>query len=397
MSSAMLQSRPVEPERLPSSRGASRGSQGSGAAEPGVSDRTAAKQPRISRNATDEEIFMFQGGTADEPPLSLADSDRGDDLTRAASSREPEGDAKADAQRSNLEAALSTNPELRRAWDDAKAYRESFATPEEARKATAALADLDRMDALFYSDRREDHAELARGIAALNPAAFNSLARAMAEMAGTEQQAGHATAASSEKSAEAKTGENRDSIAREERRAATSHGNRADSAAGQPTPNAAHVEFFRSTNEAAVRTVIQAIESQVQRLLPEGLSTGAKNRVVGEIYRELDMTLRSNRQLAQQASEAFRSGAMDEDHRNAVVSLIAGRARQALPAVAKRVLNEWTSTIVAANQDRRVRQRVAERRIDIAGSGRTGNDGYRPITRDDINYARMSDADILNL
>jgi hypothetical protein len=75
--------------------------------------------------------------------------------------------------------------------------------------------------------------------------------------------------------------------------------------------------------------------------------------------------------------------------------LVTSRARQALPAVAKRVLNEWTNTIVSANQDRRARQRNAERRVEISGSG--GNDGRKAISSRDIDYRRMSDGDILNL
>ena len=108
--------------------------------------------------------------------------------------------------------------------------------------------------------------------------------------------------------------------------------------------------------------------------------------MVGEIYRELDTTLRSNRQLAQQMRDAFRSGGLDAEHQRALVSLVTGRARQALPGVAKRVLNEWTSTVVAANQDRRTRQRAAEHRVDIAGSGGTGSDGPRSMTPRDIDY-----------
>ena len=88
---------------------------------------------------------------------------------------------------------------------------------------------------------------------------------------------------------------------------------------------------------------------------------------------------------------------VDADHQLALVSLVTGRARQALPGVAKRVLNEWTSTLVAANNDRRTRQRAAERRVDIAGSSGTGSDGSRSMAPRDIDYRRMSDSDILNL
>ncbi len=50
----------------------------------------------------------------------------------------------------------------------------------------------------------------------------------------------------------------------------------------------AQMDFFHSTNAAAVSSVVDAIESQVERLLPDGISKSARNRVVGEIYRELD-------------------------------------------------------------------------------------------------------------
>jgi hypothetical protein len=61
------------------------------------------------------------------------------------------------------------------------------------------------------------------------------------------------------------------------------------------------------------------------------------------------------------------------------------------------VLNEWTSTVIAASQDRRARQRAAESRVDIAGSGGAGNDGRRSLAPRDIDYARLSDSDILNM
>ncbi|MDE3170908.1 MAG: hypothetical protein KGL75_12260, partial [Acidobacteriota bacterium] len=66
----------------------------------------------------------------------------------AAANARPAGDAETDPR---LAAALDAHPELRQAWQDAQSYRDAFATPEEARGATALLGDLDRMDALFFS------------------------------------------------------------------------------------------------------------------------------------------------------------------------------------------------------------------------------------------------------
>jgi hypothetical protein len=336
-------------------------------------------------------------------------------------------DAAADPEQ--LRAAFEAHPELRRAWEEAEAYRETFATPQEARAATALLADLDRMDTLFFSRRPEDHAELARAVASLDPEAFASLAQAMNGLA-TEAQRHRGNNAERQPNTEAgnsgaspasihsavipKSGEFRRAeepgvaseglkqiprSARDDNEHQKDGERGAASSAHTPTPSVtpAQAEFFHAANAAAVQGVLEAIETQVERLLPEGISTSARQRVVGEIYRELDASLQSNRQLSQQMREAFRSGALDAAHQRAVVSLLTGRAKQALPGVAKRVLGEWTSTIVASNQDRRARQRAAERRVDIAGSGGAANDGRRSMTPRDLDYARLSDADILNL
>ena len=358
----------------------------SGAKHSGESRLNPARRP-----LTDDEILGIGRGPEDATASSTTSpaSRRGEERPDSASDLEINLTG---TEPENLRAAFDSNPELRQAWQDAQAYRKTFATPEEARAATGLLADLNHMDALFFSKRPEDHAALARAVADLDPAAFASLAKAMNVLATEAQSRGenptgrHGTAKGVVPGDDARVGDSREKTAT----------NTADGR-GRESTSAAQEEFFQATNAAAVQSVLDAIESQVERLLPEGASKSARNRVVGEIYRELDNTLRSNRQLAQQMREAFRSGALDNEHQRAIVGLIAGRARQALPGVAKRVLNEWTSTVVATNQDRRARQRAAERRVDIAGSNRGGNESRRPAAPREVDYARMSDADILNL
>ncbi len=276
-----------------------------------------------------------------------------------------------------LRELIDANPAVRDALDEVSAYRETFASPEAAREAGALAADLNRLDALFYSRRPEDHAELARAVAALDADAFASLAKSMGELAADPKLKVEAAR-------------------REEPPRANMREADAARTANEGKLTAAQADFFQAANASAVEGVIGAIEAQVEKLLPEGISKPARNRVVGEIYRELDTVLRGNRVLTQQMHDAFRTGRLDADHQKAVVSLVTARARQALPAVAKRVLNEWTNTIVTMNQERRTRQRNAERRVDIAGSG-GGNEGRRATTAKDIDYRRMSDADILNL
>ncbi|HTW24033.1 MAG TPA: hypothetical protein VMD78_10565 [Candidatus Baltobacteraceae bacterium] len=350
--------------------------------EPNKPAREAAR-----RAATDDEILGIGSESTDGPAAAATDSDSG--------SRGPGAEAEATGaalEPENLRVAFAENPELREAWRDAQAYREAFATPDEARAATELLVDLNHMDALFFSRRPEDHAALARSVAELDPTAFASLAKAMGELA-TETQRHREDFAAGKGSAPETAGD-RGAAESPSSTTAVTTGAKPRAAEGA---TAAQEEFFHATNAAAVQTVLDSIEAQVERLLPEGASKNTRNRVVGEIYRELDNTLRSNRELARQMREAFRSGALDAEHQRAIVSLIAGRARQALPGVAKRVLNEWTSTVLATHTDRRARQRAAEGRVDIAGSNRTGSENRKQMTPRDIDYARMSDADILNL
>ncbi|MGA8220951.1 MAG: hypothetical protein WB780_04795 [Candidatus Acidiferrales bacterium] len=342
---------------------------------------------------------MAQADGDPGPEGADADSDAGaQEPDKLAEDSKPAG-----ATPEELSGIIEANPKLKAAWDDEQAYRKIFATPQEAQAATALLADLNRMDALFFSRRPEDHTQLAHAIAELDPAAFASFARAVnahLENGAARGQATNVAPGSIRRADSVEAARESAEAGRQDRSSREASTQGADENAPRstlPGLTAQQGEFFHATNATAVEGVLEAIESQVERLLPDGVSKSARSRVVAEIYRELDGTLRSNRQLAQQLREAFRSGSLDADHQRAVVSLITGRARQALPGVAKRVLQEWTSTLVAANQDRRARQRSAERRVDIAGSGGTGSDGRRSIGPRNIDYARMSDADILNL
>ena len=188
-------------------------------------------------------------------------------------------------------------------------------------------------------------------MAKLDPDAFASLARAMNALANDgARRPGDAARAASSRQVPA---ESANQVQRPTQEQAQNQNvnqyqvqsqNRERDPATDFTP--AQTDFFHSTNAAAVSSVVDAIASQVERLLPEGISKSARAQVVGEIYRELDSTLPGNRALGQQMRVAFRSGGLDEEHQRAIVSLVTGRARQALPAVAKRVLNEGTTTVV---------------------------------------------------
>ena len=302
-----------------------------------------------------------------------------------------------------LKEIFEMNPELRQAWQAEKEFRGIFPTVEDARAAQAQVADFAQLDAWFFSGQPDTHAELAGAVYRLNPAAFRSLAQAMAE---TLAHLDGKTGAESQRQGAEKRGvfpsEARDlstgspSAPTEQRDSSRQQVGPQNETAPGPQANTQFATFYQETNAGVVEGAVDAIRGQVERLLPEGIAPGAQNRVVGEIYRELDASLRGNHALATQVRQAFRSGAMDADHQTAVVALILGRAKQALPAVAKRVINEWTSGVLAASDQKLARQRAAEGRVDITG-GAPGNAFKRPLTPKDVDYAKLSDGDILNL
>lgn len=336
---------------------------------------------------------------------------------------------------------LDAHPQPRAAWDTAQQFESIFSSPAAAQDAKS---QLDELDGMFFSGDPSAQAALAARIHELSPEAFHSLTQAMQA---------HAAKAAAENSGRATSSQNVDtnvSFTRESQNSAapaqmapasqglttgaavpssgrvsraptveaksgavdttpsvspaTTASRSGDPSAAQSAPElqgtarrAAQLAFFHSTNSAAVHQVLAAIESQVTHLLPASASAATRTRIVGEIYRDVGSALSSNRQLGHQLREAFRSGAGDVAHQRTIVALVAGRARQALPSIARRVINEWTHGVVSANQEKHSRQSASAKRVDISGAASSDGVNRRAVSPRDVDYKRLSDADILNL
>jgi hypothetical protein len=323
-----------------------------------------------------------------------------------------------------VEQILDAHPQLRAAWDTAQEFQSVFATPAAAQDAKS---QLDELDSMFFSGDPSSQAALAARIHELSPEAFHALTQAMqahAAQIGKQNPAppsaqlqdanavadnvsnsGSSTSSAQNLPSQTPVQSRREGTsdsASASRNTASVHSRSMNPAAQNSAElqngavRAAQLAFFHSTNSAAVHQVLAAIESQVTHLLPASISAPTKTRIVGEIYRDLGSALSANRQLGQQLRQAFRSGAGDGAHQRAIVALVAGRARQALPSIARRVINEWTHGVVSANHDKLSRQSDSAKRIDISGAA---SDGVkrRPVSPRDVDYKRLSDADILNL
>jgi len=73
-------------------------------------------------------------------------------------------------------------------------------------------------------------------------------------------------------------------------------------------------------------------------------------------------------------------------------------SRPPAPSVARRVIGEWTSSVLNTARTRAARQAAAAARVDIAAPGGSLDSmPLRPMSPREVDYARMSDDDIMSM
>jgi hypothetical protein len=156
----------------------------------------------------------------------------------------------------------------------------------------------------------------------------------------------------------------------------------ADARRGDASANEAHLSayatFERAANEDLERTVGIAIERTLEQALPgiskraDAASAGARHavpvqqRLASAIRQDIERALQGDRQLGEQVAQILAARRFDNNTRAQVVRLINERAQQLVPAAAKRVLNDWTQTTLAAHRSRTQREDSAAHRVDLA-------------------------------
>jgi hypothetical protein len=162
-------------------------------------------------------------------------------------------------------------------------------------------------------------------------------------------------------------------------------------------PAEAYRAFESATNDDVARSTREAIDRTLNTTLPEGIGEGARRRIGDDVFRELHTTLSADRELSRQVGEILRGWHFDGATRQQVVSLISGRARAAMPEVARRVVAEWTSSVLASDRARSARLNAAASRHDISGGRVPDTIPASGLLPKKIDYSRMSDEQILEL
>ena len=169
----------------------------------------------------------------------------------------------------------------------------------------------------------------------------------------------------------------------------------------------AYAAFERSTNDTVARDVRVAVGDTLARVLPEGIAEGAARRIGEDIFNEIHRTLAADRTLSEQVGEILRGSSREftasgwrfgTAEQQRVAALLAGRAKQLVPGVSRRVIGEWTSSVLGASRSKAARQASAASRVDIAAPGGSLDSmPLRAMSSREIDYASMSDDEILGM
>jgi hypothetical protein len=317
---------------------------------------------------------------------------------------------------------------------DTAAYREVFAKPEdaralkelypggvgEARAASERARVLDDIDRAYFGtagksaqDVGASREQLAQMMMREDPAAFREMVfaglRAL-EQSGpqTGTEAGSRVNAISAAAARAATqaqGELKSAPANSPARAQGD-----TSGADRDARLSAYVSFEKAANEDLERSIGRTISRTIEQALPNsgrdsqgassrsGQAQPLQSRLSAAIRQDVEVALKGDRQLGEQIAQILTARRFDNETRAQVVRLIDDRARQLVPSAAKRVLNDWTQTTLAAHHTRNQKTEMTEGRKDLAAASAGPNGGSsRTVTPKSVDYRKLSDEQILEM
>jgi len=311
--------------------------------------------------------------------------------------------------------------EAQRLWETHQAYRGIFPTVAEARavkelfpggaveatQLAAQAQDINRLDAAYFSAEPGAQAQLAEHLLRDNPRAFQAMLRQSAGVLArrdpqgfqqlVEQLSNHSReigrSAETQRTPGTQPGAT-PAVADIARQRQQLEQERGEFRATQ------FASFQQSANDAVVGQVRQSIVETIGGALPAGVPEGARKRIAEDVFLEIHTTLQSDPALTRQVTGLLSAGGgwqFDDATRQQVISLIFSRAKSLLPGVAKRVVNDWTTSVLSANREKTARQQAAAGRVDIAGGGAPEAVGKRTLQPRDIDYTKTSDDQILSM
>jgi hypothetical protein len=287
-----------------------------------------------------------------------------------------------------------------KARQEAAAYREVFAKPEEARSAAEQARVFDDIDRAYFAGDANQRTQLAAMMLREDPVAFREMVFEGLRALEKANLAPPLRTASSEADTQASQ---KDAVL------ATRSGQVPPGATAAPDAQRAehaaalarYAAFEKAANEDLERSVGSAIERTLEHALP---NTGRadngpmKGRLAATIRQDVEKALQGDRQLGEQVAQILSARRLDNETRTQVVRLIGERAEQLVPSAAKRALNDWTQTTLATHRSRSQRIDTTAARKDVsAASAGPDNSSSRTARPKSVDYRKLSDEQILEM
>ncbi len=336
--------------------------------------------------------------------------------------------------------------EARALWDgaqraerEAASFREVFAKPEEARAAAERARALDDIDRAYFAGDASQRAQLAATMMREDPAAFREMVFAGLRALEAAEQPGRtrsiaSAAAATLGSPAAGSSTSRPGGAGPALPAPLNNGAQQSGDTTQQRNHAEHqaqlaayATFEKAANDDLERSVGGAIERTLAQALPTLTGGGASSvgaqhaaplqaRLSVAIRQDIEKALQGDRQLGEQVAQILAAKRLDHETRAQVVRLIGERAQQLVPSAAKRALNDWTQTTLAAHRgksagaDTRSTRREVSSAVTMAAprdsqahsaqrqdAGRSARTEGKETSRGRVDYRKLNDDQILDL
>jgi hypothetical protein len=383
-------------------------------------DSSALAPAQVGASARNDNIVQADRGVAnaDRPGESTSHQSP---ATSHAAAEPPKWLAERMADPQNGGEARELWNDVQQTRQDAAAYREVFAKPKEARVAADRARLLDDIDRAYFTGDAQQRSQLAATMLREDPAAFREMVfaglRALEDAGKQGSREPNATAdgPSNEVGQRDSSAAGRNVNGSEFTPSAAEGLGMTENNSGHAAQLAAYAAFERAANQELEQSVGGAIERTLDQALPNANRTdGAamKGRLAATIRQDIEKALQDDRQLGQQVAQILAARRLNDESRAQVVRLIGDRARQLVPGTAKRVLQDWTQTTLAAHRSKSQSAETGAGRPDLVpanGKGRAprnqASDTSPPAARNDsrgsqdkkIDYRKLSDDQILSL
>jgi hypothetical protein len=329
---------------------------------------------------------------------------------------------------------------MQKVQNEAAAFREVFANPEDARalkelypggvteaKSAAERArQLEEIDGAYFGAAGKSPQELSAGRVALaqrlfaqDAAAFREMVREgvrlLEAMGGEASDKGKSLAASAKDVASSPAA----SSAQDKRHDNSPPIRQLEVNASPETVNS-YRAFEKAANAELEKTVGAEISRRMEQALPNlrqmrapGASEGQPGALLQErlgtaVREEIDAALKSDAQLGEQVAHVLAGRRFDDAARVQVVRLIDTRAQQLVPSAVRKVVGQWTQATLGARGKRSPSEETE--RADIGGANKSGTaaatrmeDGRdrpakgQPSRARRVEYGKMSDEQILEM